>query len=82
MKQEAELLIQLTSQSAEELTADGQLEFDHMEKLISELQSVLSNELQRCAERMQQTHTEIQTHCIQHTCQTVTLHELKMCLCV
>ncbi|XP_058269017.1 evC complex member EVC isoform X1 [Hemibagrus wyckioides] len=51
-RQEAELLIQLTSQSAEELTADGQLEFDHMEKLISELQSVLSNELQRCSEQV------------------------------
>ncbi|XP_017308177.1 evC complex member EVC isoform X2 [Ictalurus punctatus] len=48
MRQEAELIVQLTSQSVEELTADGQLEFDHMEKLIGDLQSMISNELQRC----------------------------------
>ncbi|KAF4092355.1 hypothetical protein AMELA_G00020000 [Ameiurus melas] len=52
MRQEAELIIQLTSQSVEELTADGQLEFDHMEKLIGDLQSVISNELQRCTEQV------------------------------
>ncbi|MCJ8739569.1 hypothetical protein PDJAM_G00048720 [Pangasius djambal] len=52
MRQEAELIIQLTSQSVEELTADGQLEFDNMEKLTSELQSVTSNELQRCTEQV------------------------------
>ncbi|XP_060757252.1 evC complex member EVC isoform X2 [Neoarius graeffei] len=52
MRQEAELIIQLTSQSAEELTADGQLEFDHMERLISELQCVMNNELQHCTEQV------------------------------
>ncbi|XP_027027623.2 ellis-van Creveld syndrome protein isoform X2 [Tachysurus fulvidraco] len=52
MRQEAELIIQLTSHAVEELTADGQLEFDHMEKLISELQSLMSNELQRCTEQV------------------------------
>ncbi|KAM9457584.1 evC complex member EVC isoform 1-T2 [Clarias gariepinus] len=52
MRQEAELIIQLTSQSVEELTADGQLDFDNMEKLISELQSVMSDELQRCTEQL------------------------------
>lgn len=57
MRQEAELIIQLTSHAVEELTADGQLEFDHMEKLISELQSLMSNELQRCTERTHRTVT-------------------------
>lgn len=57
IRQEAELILQITSQSVEELTADGQLEFDHMEKLINELQSVISNELQRCTERKHYTLT-------------------------
>ncbi|KAI5097634.1 hypothetical protein C0J45_12943 [Silurus meridionalis] len=48
--------MQLTSQSVEELTADGQLEFDHMEKLISELQSAMSNELQRFTEQLALQH--------------------------
>lgn len=63
MRQETELIIQLTSQSVEELTADGQLEFDRMEKLINELQSVMNNELQHCTEsthhalvKLQHTH--------------------------
>lgn len=74
MRQEAELIVQLTSQSVEELTADGQLEFDHMEKLIGDLQSMISNELQRCTGRMHYTLIKLYTHCIQHTySQTVTL---------
>ncbi|TSK87457.1 COP9 signalosome complex subunit 6 [Bagarius yarrelli] len=65
--QEAELTIQLTSQSLEELTADGQLEFDCMEKLIGELQSVTNNQLQRCTEQVRD-----------HTLQLVTDHCGKM----
>ncbi|KAI5628861.1 hypothetical protein C0J50_2563 [Silurus asotus] len=64
MSQEAEHIMQLTSQSVEELTADGQLEFDHMEKLISELQSVMSNELQRFTEQVRDHTVQlVSDHC-------------------
>ncbi|KAF7698319.1 ellis-van Creveld syndrome protein homolog [Silurus meridionalis] len=64
MSQEAEHIMQLTSQSVEELTADGQLEFDHMEKLISELQSAMSNELQRFTEQVRDHTVQlVSDHC-------------------
>ncbi|XP_049324190.1 ellis-van Creveld syndrome protein isoform X2 [Astyanax mexicanus] len=49
LKQKVELRLRLTTQSLEELTADGQLEFGQMERLICDLQTTVSNELQRCS---------------------------------
>ncbi|XP_072550434.1 LOW QUALITY PROTEIN: evC complex member EVC [Salminus brasiliensis] len=64
LKQEAELRIKLTTQSLEELTADGQLGFGQMEKVISDLQSAISEELQRCSDEVRlQTEQLVSEHC-------------------
>ncbi|KAI4871348.1 hypothetical protein NFI96_026574, partial [Prochilodus magdalenae] len=64
LRQEAELKVKLTTQSLEVLTADGQLGFGHMERLISDLQSTVREELQRCSEEVcQQTVELVCVHC-------------------
>ncbi|XP_066498805.1 evC complex member EVC [Hoplias malabaricus] len=54
LSQEIELRVKLTIQSLEELTADGQLGFGHMEKLISDMQTLVSEELQHCSDEIRQ----------------------------
>ncbi|XP_062874556.1 evC complex member EVC [Trichomycterus rosablanca] len=63
-RQEAELIVKLTSQSVEELTADGQLEFDQMEKLITDLQRGITDHLQDLTLQItQNTLQVISEHC-------------------
>ncbi|XP_036445503.1 ellis-van Creveld syndrome protein isoform X2 [Colossoma macropomum] len=59
LRQEAELRMKLTIQTLEELTADGHLGFGHMERLISDLQTVVREELQRCFDEIRQQTVEL-----------------------
>ncbi|KAL7849912.1 hypothetical protein SRHO_G00192610 [Serrasalmus rhombeus] len=59
LRQEAEHRMKLTTQSLEELTADGHLGFGHMESLISDLQTAVREELQRCSDEIRQQTVEL-----------------------
>ncbi|KAG7461929.1 hypothetical protein MATL_G00196360 [Megalops atlanticus] len=50
LKQEAVCRLRVTAKALEQLTSDGQLSFTSMESMLSELQSALREELQRCSE--------------------------------
>ncbi|XP_076844730.1 evC complex member EVC isoform X2 [Brachyhypopomus gauderio] len=64
LRREADIIMQLTAHLLEELTADGQLGFGHMEKLVSDLQTSMTEELQRCSnEIMEQTVKLVYEHC-------------------
>ncbi|XP_064199636.1 evC complex member EVC [Anguilla rostrata] len=56
LRQEAVCRLRLVAKALEQLTSDGQLSFSHMERMLSELQSALKEELQHCGEEcMKQT---------------------------
>ncbi|KAJ8382128.1 hypothetical protein SKAU_G00029060 [Synaphobranchus kaupii] len=56
LRQEAVCRLRLVAKALEQLTSDGQLSFSHMERMLSELQSALREELQHCDEEsMRQT---------------------------
>ncbi|KAI1888294.1 hypothetical protein AGOR_G00183540 [Albula goreensis] len=50
LKQEAVCRLRLVAKALEQLTSDGQLSFTHMERMLSELQSAIREELQHCTE--------------------------------
>ncbi|KAK1798671.1 hypothetical protein P4O66_006959, partial [Electrophorus voltai] len=63
-RQEADLRMELTTQLLEELTADGQLVFGHMMKLVNDLQTSVTEELHRCSHEIrQQTVKLVYEHC-------------------
>ncbi|KAJ8390248.1 hypothetical protein AAFF_G00108170 [Aldrovandia affinis] len=50
LKQEAACRLRLVAKALEQLTSDGQLSFSHMERMLSELQAAMREELQHCGE--------------------------------
>ncbi|KAL4630213.1 ellis-van Creveld syndrome protein [Arapaima gigas] len=50
LRQEAVCGLRLVAKALEQLTSEGQLSFSHMEKMLSDLQGVLREDLQSCSE--------------------------------